>query len=109
MRGEGNRVKINLAICALGIFFMASTPGSADDRLYVGFSSAVITPKLGDKPIFIAGFGQNRLAMSVLDDLHARTVVLKHGEHKVAIMSLVCFCPSSTAFANSFPIFITYW
>jgi hypothetical protein len=53
--------------------------------LLAGFAEADITPKLGDKPVYLAGFGQNRKATGVLDPLKVRAVVLKHGGRKVAL------------------------
>src|SRR3712207_9593063 len=57
-------------------------------ELQVGFGEADITPKLGDRPVYLAGFGQNRVATQVHDPLMARAVVLKHGRTKVALVSV---------------------
>src|SRR5262249_43195622 len=55
----------------------------------VGFAEADITPKIvADKPVYMAGFGQNRKAAGVHDPLMARTVVLKDGKSKIAFVSL---------------------
>jgi hypothetical protein len=56
--------------------------------LAVGFGEADITPKLGDKPVYLAGFGQNRKATAIHDPLKVRAVVLKHGSQKIALASL---------------------
>ena len=56
--------------------------------LLAGFAEADITPVLGDKPVWMAGFGQGRKATKVHDPLTARAVVLKHGERKFALVSL---------------------
>ncbi len=56
--------------------------------LMVGLAEAEITPTLGDKPVYMAGFGQNRKATKVHDPLMARAVVLKQGDRKVALVSL---------------------
>jgi hypothetical protein len=56
--------------------------------LEVGFGEVDITPKLGDKPVYIAGFGQNRKATRAHDPLFARAVVLKDGKKKVALVSV---------------------
>jgi hypothetical protein len=58
---------------------------SADTPLLVGFGEADITPKLGDRPVYLAGFGQNRTAAGVHDPLYVRAVILRHGDRKVAI------------------------
>jgi hypothetical protein len=57
--------------------------------LRVGFGEVEITPKVGgDKPVFVAGFGNNRKATGVHDPLMARAFVLQHGSHKVGVVSL---------------------
>src|SRR5881227_94138 len=56
--------------------------------LEVGFGEADITPKLGDKPVYMAGFGQNRKATKIHDSLFARAVVLKDGKKKLALVSV---------------------
>ena len=53
-----------------------------------GFGACDITPNLGDKPVYMAGFGNNRLARKVHDPLMARAVVLKSGKTKVALVSI---------------------
>jgi hypothetical protein len=56
--------------------------------LEAGFGSADITPKLGDKPVYMAGFGNNRKAVKVHDPLMARAVALKAGKQKIALVSI---------------------
>jgi hypothetical protein len=62
----------------------ADSPGA----LRVGFAEADITPALGDKPVYMAGFGQNRIAKSVHDPLKARTIVLVSGDSRIALVSI---------------------
>jgi hypothetical protein len=68
--------------------FLFSRSAAADTPLQVGFAEADITPQLGDKPVHMAGFGQNRKATAIHDPLKARVVVLKHGERKIALVSV---------------------
>lgn len=42
----------------------------------VGYAQAIITPSL-DKTVFLAGFGQNRRAESIHDDLYVRALALQ--------------------------------
>jgi hypothetical protein len=56
--------------------------------LEVGFSKAEITPTLGDKPVYMAGFGNNRVAVKVHDPIMARAVVLKADKSKIALVSI---------------------
>src|SRR5262249_25568800 len=53
-----------------------------------GFAAADITPKLGDKPVYMAGFGNNRKATKVHDPLMARAVVVKADKTKIALASI---------------------
>jgi hypothetical protein len=56
--------------------------------LSAGFAEADITPQLGDKPVYMAGFGNNRQATKVHDPLLARAVVLRHAGQKLALVSI---------------------
>jgi hypothetical protein len=78
------------AVCLLcgGLGFRLPAAGSEGGPLEVGFGETDITPKVGDKPVFIAGFGQDRRATGVHDPLKARAVVLKHGGSKIALASI---------------------
>lgn len=64
--------------------------GQAADAaaLHAGFAETDITPKLGAKPVYMAGFGQNRKATGVHDPLMARAVVLKEGTGKIALVAV---------------------
>jgi hypothetical protein len=58
--------------------------------LQAGFSKVNITPALGDpeRPVWLAGFSQNRAATAVHDDLWASACVLDDGHTRVGIVSL---------------------
>jgi hypothetical protein len=56
--------------------------------LEAGFGEADVTPRLGDKPVYVAGFGNDRRATGVHDPLLARALVLRHGERKIAVVSV---------------------
>jgi len=60
----------------------------AKHKLQVGFGAADITPTLGVKPVFMAGFGQNRKATKIHDSLMARAVVFRDGDRKTALVSI---------------------
>src|SRR5712691_6136744 len=85
--------RLSALLCALAILWVIALPGSSDTKpadgpLQAGFAEADITPKLGDQPVYMAGFGQNRKATKIHDPLKARAVVLKHADRKVAIISV---------------------
>lgn len=53
--------------------------------MLIGFAEADITPALGAKPIYLAGFGQNRKATAILDPLKVRAMVLRNAGKTIAI------------------------
>lgn len=64
-------------------------PVAWTQELRVGFAEADITPKLDKKkPVFIAGFGKNRIATGVHDPLMARAVVFSDGKTRIALVSV---------------------
>lgn len=56
-------------------------------RLMAGYAQAVITPSL-ERPVYLAGFGQNRCAESVHDDLYVRAVSLNDGDTTCVLAAL---------------------
>ncbi len=53
----------------------------------IGYAQTVITPSL-DKPVYLAGFGNNRQAMTVHDDLYARALAIQDGEKTIVLVAL---------------------
>jgi hypothetical protein len=53
----------------------------------IGYAQAVITPSLA-RPIFLAGFGRNRRAASVHDDLYARALALAQNGRYLIVVAL---------------------
>ncbi|HWY85609.1 MAG TPA: neutral/alkaline non-lysosomal ceramidase N-terminal domain-containing protein [Gemmataceae bacterium] len=58
------------------------------EGLQVGFGETDITPELGTKPVYLAGFGKNRKATGFHDPIMARAMVLAHDKTKIAIVSV---------------------
>jgi hypothetical protein len=71
-----------LSLLVLVVF---SLPAPALD---VGFAEVDVTPELGKKPVFLAGFGQNRKATKVHDPIMVRAAVLGDRDQKVALVSV---------------------
>ncbi len=76
---------------AAALQFAALAPGPvaaspAGPVVEVGFGESDITPRLGAKPVYIAGYGQDRRATGVRDPLKARAFVLRGGGRKVAFV-----------------------
>ncbi len=57
-------------------------------QLEVGLAEVDITPRLGGKPVYLAGFGHNRIATGVHDPLFTRAIVVRHGQQKLALVSI---------------------
>ncbi|MBK9603040.1 MAG: neutral/alkaline non-lysosomal ceramidase N-terminal domain-containing protein [Anaerolineales bacterium] len=53
----------------------------------IGYAQTVITPSL-DKPVYLAGFGQNRRAETVHDDLYARALTIQTEEITLVLVAL---------------------
>src|SRR5437868_6720179 len=77
-------MRFALSIAALVVLALPATAG----ELTVGFAEVDVTPELGKKPVYLAGFGQNRKATKVHDPITARAVVLSDGDAKVALASV---------------------
>ncbi|HZL90398.1 MAG TPA: hypothetical protein VFB96_18675 [Pirellulaceae bacterium] len=61
-------------------------PAAAIDA---GFAQTDITPDVkGNTPVWLAGYGPGRSATGVHDPLMCRCVVLKHGDDKIALVSV---------------------
>jgi hypothetical protein len=61
---------------------------SAAPGLLFGFAKKAITPEIGAKPVYLAGFDTNRKATGVHDDLWARAVAVSDGRRKIAIVAV---------------------
>jgi hypothetical protein len=55
--------------------------------LSAGYAQAVITPSL-ERPVYLAGFGRNRTAESVHDDLYVRALALGQGDTCLVVAAL---------------------
>jgi hypothetical protein len=82
------RVLMILFVLSLVLVLPVPGPTAPPPGLEVGFAEADVTPKLGARPVYIAGFGQDRKATGVHDPIMARAAVLSAGDHKVALVSV---------------------
>jgi hypothetical protein len=79
-------VKVPFVCCFLAAAYV-TLPASAEGiGLEAGFAATDITPKIDGQRVYMAGFGHNRQATGVHDPLQARAVVLKDGDHKLALV-----------------------
>ncbi len=58
------------------------------EALRFGFAKRTLTPALGDRPVYMAGFGKDRRASGIHDDLWARAVAVSDGRQRVVIVSV---------------------
>lgn len=61
---------------------------AAEPVLSVGFGEVDVSPVLGKKPVYLAGFGQDRKATKIHDPIMARAVVFSDGTRKIAMASV---------------------
>jgi hypothetical protein len=81
-----SRAAATLALAALAWPALATANGG--EPLQLGFAKRTITPSLGDGPVYLAGFGNDRRATGVHDDLWARAVAVSDGRTKVVVVSV---------------------
>lgn len=55
--------------------------------LQIGYAQEVITPAL-ERPVYLAGFGRDRRAESIHDDLYVRALALMHAETRLVAAAL---------------------
>jgi len=53
----------------------------------IGYSQQIITPSL-DKPVYLAGFGNNRRATTIHDDLYARALAIQDDRTTLVLVAL---------------------
>jgi hypothetical protein len=82
-----------IPVLAVAVLLLLTCFGEAEKPaggLTVGFAERDITPevKADGKPVWVAGFGNNRRATGVNDPIMARAVVLSDGVKKIALVSV---------------------
>jgi hypothetical protein len=70
------------------IFLAIAVPLVSADTLRAGAAQSVITPELNDHPVYLAGFGHNRVATGVHDDLYARCLALEIAKETLVVCSI---------------------
>ncbi len=79
---------LRLASCLALFVALVAAPKLVLAELTVGYGQADVTPDPAQKPVWIAGYGQNRKAEGVHDPLYARAIVISDGTKKVAIAAV---------------------
>lgn len=70
---------------AILLFILASAMPAVAGDLRAGAAKAVITPDVHAATVYIAGYGQNRVATGVHDDLYARCLALGAGDQTLVV------------------------
>lgn len=84
-------MKTHMLICTAVILLthIRSFAAEREHPWQVGAASVVITPHVAADaaPVWLAGYGPNRPAEAVHDDIYARAIVIGDGRHAVAMVS----------------------
>jgi len=73
---------------ALSLASAGAAAAAEPAGLQFGFAKKSLTPEIGKAPVYLAGFGQNRAATGVHDELWARAVAIGDGKQKLAIVAV---------------------
>jgi hypothetical protein len=78
-----------LGIVVLAAIVARATYINGPDRQFkIGFAETDVTPVLGHKPIYVAGFGFNRIATGVHDPIMARAAVIEYDHERIGFLSV---------------------
>jgi len=73
---------------AITILLIIAVPLVSADTLRAGVAQLVITPELNGHAVYLAGFGHNRVATGVHDDLYARCLALGIAKETLVVCSI---------------------
>lgn len=83
------RKDMSRTLVALGFMVVLAPPSLVRGvALGAGAAKAAITPDVKAGKVYLAGFGNNRVATGVHDDLYVRCLALAAGKEKVALCSV---------------------
>ena len=71
----------------VAVFLMIASAPAPAAGLHAGAAKSVITPKVEGSKVYLAGFGNNRLATGVHDDLYVRCLALSTGGKTLVLCS----------------------
>ena len=75
-------------LAAVALLLAVSAASLSGEDLRAGAAKAVITPNTSAAKVYMAGFGNNRVATGVHDDLYARCLALGAGETNIVLCSV---------------------
>ena len=75
-------------VLRVAILFLVPNLAWAQAQLRAGVAKTVVTPDVHKHKVYLAGFGHNRIATAVHDDLYARCLALEAGEQILVLCSV---------------------
>jgi hypothetical protein len=75
-------------LLVITVFLTIAVPLVSEDTLRAGAAQNVITPELTGRVVYLAGFGHNRVATGVHDDLYARCLALGTRKQTLVVCSV---------------------
>ena len=81
-------LRILTRVVGLAVLFLAPHLGWAQGQLRAGAAKTAVTPEVHQNKVYIAGFGHNRVATGVHDDLYVRCLALEAGGQVLALCSV---------------------
>lgn len=75
-------------VLSAAILFLVPQLARAQEQLRAGVAKTVVTPDVHSNKVYIAGFGHNRIATGVHDDLYARCLALAAGGQVLVLCSV---------------------
>jgi len=80
--------RIFKCVLRAAILFLVPHPAWAQEQLRAGVAKTVITPDVQKNKVYLAGFGHNRIATGVHDNLYARCLALAAGGQILVLCSV---------------------
>ena len=74
-------------VVRVAVLFLLPHPAWAQGQLRAGVAKTAITPDIHKNKVYLAGFGHNRVATGVHDDLYVRCLALEAGDQVLALCS----------------------
>lgn len=81
-------VRIFKCVSSATILFLAPHLAWAQGQLLAGAAKTVVTPDVHKSKVYLAGFGHNRIATGIHDDLYARCLALSAGGQTLVLCSV---------------------
>ena len=85
---QTSMLRILTRVAGLAVLFLVPHLAWAQEQLRAGAAKTVVTPDVSKNKVYIAGFGNNRVATGVHDDLYVRCLALGAGGQIVTLCSV---------------------